>query len=131
MVDDPEEESSECPQERLVTVRQTSPVMSEGEIYVEEMLDLEANAVFRPILQAILWLSELIATTRLRKEKVTKRGLRCDQPRTTRAMHDIVARAQVVLDQESTDMVAVLIVMTRILILVVSLVVKLGCSISP
>ena len=110
-----------------MTLRQTSPVMSEGDIYVEEMLDLEANAVFRPTLQAILWLSELIATTRLRKEKVTKRG-RCDQPETTRAMHDIVAQAQVVLDQEGTDMVSVLIVMTRIVILVVSLVVKLGAQ---
>ena len=81
-------------------------------------VDLEANAVFRPTLQAILSLSELIATTTLRKEKVTKKGPRCDQAVTTRAMHDIVAQAQVVLDQEKADLVSVMVVMTRILILV-------------
>ena len=43
-------------------------------------------------------------------------------------MHDIVAQAQVVLDQETTDIVSVMIVTTRILILVVSLVVKLGAQ---
>ena len=37
-----------------MTVRQTSPAVSAGEIYVEEMVDLEADAVFRPTLQAIL-----------------------------------------------------------------------------
>ena len=111
-----------------MTVRQTSPVISEGSMYVEGMLDLDANAVFRPTLQAILWLSELIATTKLRKEKVTKKGLNCDQPVTTRTLHDIVAQAQVVLDQETTDIVSIMTVMARILILVVSLVVKLGAQ---
>ena len=42
-------------------------------------------------------------------------------------MHDIVAQAQVVLDHE-TDVTSVKVVMTRILILVISLVVKLGAQ---
>ena len=54
---DDSEELSDCPQEQIMTVRQTSSVMSEGEVCVEEMLDLDAHAVFRPTLQAILWLS--------------------------------------------------------------------------
>ena len=42
-------------------------------------------------------------------------------------MHDIVAQAQVVPENES-DLVTVIVVMTRILILVISLVVKLGAQ---
>ena len=38
-----------------MTVRQTSPALSEGEIHIVEEVDLDANAVFRPTLQAILW----------------------------------------------------------------------------
>ena len=110
-----------------MTVRQTSPALSEGEIHMIDELDLDANSVFRPTLQAVLWLSELIATTTLRKEKVTKKGPKSDDVVTTRAMHDIVAQAQVILDNES-DLTAVIVVMTRILILVISLVVKLGAQ---
>ena len=42
-------------------------------------------------------------------------------------MHDIVAQAQVVLDHQ-TDLTSVIVVMTRTLILVISLVVKLGAQ---
>ena len=45
-------EDDDCPQEQIMTVRQTTPAFSEGEFY--------ANSVFRPALQAVLWLSELI-----------------------------------------------------------------------
>ena len=110
-----------------MSVRQTSPTLSEGEMYLVEELDLDANSVFRPTLQAVLWLSELIATTTLRKERVTKNGPRFDEEVTVRTMHDIVAQAQVVLDHES-DLTAVIVVMTRIFILVISLVVKLGAQ---
>ena len=103
-----------------MAVRQTSPTLSDGELYIAEELDLDANAVFRPTLQAVLWLSEVIATTVLRKERVTKKGPRPDDEVTMRAMHDIVAQAQVVLDHES-DLTAVIVVMTRILIWVISL----------
>ena len=124
---DESEEIDECPQEQVMTVRQTSPSMSEGEIYVETMVDLDANAVFRPTLQAVLWLSELIATTAMRK-KMTKKGPKYEEVVTSRVMDDIVAQAQIILDQERSDLVSVMIVMTRILILVVSLVVKLGAQ---
>ena len=70
----------------------------------------DANAVVRPTLQAVLWLSELVATTTLRKERATKRGPKFDQVVTTRAMHDIVAQAQVVLDQENADLITVTVV---------------------
>ena len=120
-------DEEDCPQEQIMTVRQTSPTFSEGEISMAEELDLDANAVFRPTLQAILWLSELIATTTLRKEKVTKKGPKLDDAIATRAMHDIVAQAQVILENES-DLTAVIVVMARILILVISLVVKLGAQ---
>ena len=63
----------------------------------------------------------------LKKEKVTKKGPKSDDVVTMRAMHDIVAQAQVVLENES-DLVTVIVVMTRILILVISLVVKLGAQ---
>ena len=116
-------EDDDCPQEQIMTVRQTTPAFSENELYVAEDLDLDANLVFRPTLQAVLWLSELIATTTLRKETVTKRGPKSDDIVTMRAMHDIVAQAQVVLENES-DLVTVIAVMTRILILVISLVVS-------
>ena len=120
-------EDDDCPQEQIMTVRQTTPAFSESEFYVAEDLDLDANSVFRPTLQAVLWLSELIAITTLRKETVTKRGPKSDDVVTMRAMHDIVAQAQVVLENES-DLVTVIVVMTRILILVISLVVKLGAQ---
>ena len=120
-------EDDDCPQEQIMTVRQTTPAFSENEFYAAEDLDLDANSVFRPTLQAVLWLSELIATTTLRKETVTKRGPKSDDVVTMRAMHDIVAQAQVVLENES-DLVTVIVVMTRILILVISLVVKLGAQ---
>ena len=110
-----------------MTVRQTSPTFSDGEMCMMDELDLDANSVFRPTLQAVLWLSELIATTTLRKDKVLKKGPRLDEEVTTRAMHDIVAQAQVILDHES-DLTAVIVVMARILILVISLVVKLGAQ---
>ena len=99
-----------------MTVRQTSPALSEGEFYVAEDLDLDANSVFRPT-----------AITTLKKERVTKKGPKSDDVVTMRAMHDIVAQAQVVLENES-DLVTVIVVMTRILILVISLVVKLGAQ---
>ena len=118
-------DEDDCPQEQIMSVRQTSPTLSEGELYLAEELDLDANAVFRPTLQAVLWLSELIATTTLRKERVTKNGPRLNKEVTMRAMHDIVAQAQVILDHES-DLTAVIVVMTRIFVLVISLVVKLG-----
>ena len=75
LIKEPQEmDEDDCPQEQIMTVRQTSPALSEGETYGIDELDLDANAVFRPTLQAVLWLSELIATTTLRKEKVTKKG---------------------------------------------------------
>ena len=122
-----EVDEDDCPQEQIMTVRQTSPTLSEGEICTMDGLDLDANSVFRPTLQAVLWLSELIATTTLRTDKVIKKGPRPDEEVTIRTMHDIVAQAQVILDQES-DLTAVIVVMTRILILVMSLVVKLGAQ---
>ena len=120
-------DDEDCPQEQIMTVRQTSPTLSEGDTYMAEDLDLDANSVFRPTLQAVLWLSELIAMTSLKKEKVTKKGPQSDDVVTMRAMHAIVAQAQVVLENES-DLVTVLVVMTRILILVISFVVKLGAQ---
>ena len=128
LLQEPQETDDEdCPQEQIMTFRQTSPALSEGEVYLEEGLDLDANAVFRPTLQAVLWLFELIATTTLRKEKVTTKDLKQDEVVTTRVMHDIVAQAHVVLDHEP-DVTSVIVVMTRILILVISLVVKLGAQ---
>ena len=120
-------EDEDCPQEQIMTVRQTTPAFSESELYAIEDLDLDANSVFRPTLQAVMWLSELIAITTLKKETVTKKGPKSDDVVTMRAMHDIVAQAQVVLENES-DLVTVIVVMTRILILVISLVVKLGAQ---
>ena len=45
----------ECPQEQIMTVRQTSPTISEGEVYLADELDLDANSVFRPTLQAVAY----------------------------------------------------------------------------
>ena len=123
----PDAEEDDCPQEQIMTVRQTTPAFSESEFYGAEDLDLDANSVFRPTLQAVMWLSELIAITTLKKETVTKKGPKSDDVVTMRAMHDIVAQAQVVLENES-DLVTVIAVMTRIFILVISLVVKLGAQ---
>ena len=128
LINEPQEiDEEDCLQEQTMTVRQTSPALSEGEVYMEEALDLDANAVFTPTLQAVLWLPELIATTALQKERITKKGPKHDEVVTTRVMHDIVAQAQVVLDHD-TDVISVITVMTRILILVMSLVVKLGAQ---
>ena len=70
LLQEPQETDDEdCPQEQIMTVRQTSPAVSEGEVYLEDGLDLDSNAVFRPTLQAVLWLSELIATTTLRSPR--------------------------------------------------------------
>ena len=41
-------------------------------------------------------------------------------------MHDVVAQAQTVIDVEQADLIIITVAMTRILILVMSLVVKLG-----
>ena len=101
-------EDEDCPQEQIMTVRQTTPAFSESELYVTEDLDLDANSVFRPTLQAVMWLSELIAITTLKKETVTKKGPKSDDVVTMRAMHDIVAQAQVVLENES-DLVTVIV----------------------
>ena len=72
-------------------------------------------------------LSELIATTKMRKEKVSKKGRKCDQVLTTRVMHDIVAQAQALLEQYKGDLVSAMVVI-RILILAASLVFKLGAQ---
>ena len=44
-------DEDDCPQEQIMSVRQTSPTLSEGELYLAEELDLDANAVFRPTLR--------------------------------------------------------------------------------
>ena len=59
---------------------------------------------------------------------MTKKGPKSDDVVTMRAMHDIVAQAQVCARKMSPTWWTVIVVMTRILILVISLVVKLGAQ---
>ena len=74
-----EEDMEDCPQEQIMTVRQTTPALSEGGLFDEDLVDIGSNATVRPTLRAVLWLSELIATTALHKDKVTRKGPQCDQ----------------------------------------------------
>ena len=62
-----EENADECPQEQIMSVRQTSPGKgSEGDIFFAKSdLTLTQMLFVKPTLQAALWLSELIATTTL------------------------------------------------------------------
>ena len=55
-----EDDIDECPQEQIMTVKQTSPTLSAGKLFDEERVDLDSNTVIRPTLQAVLWLSELL-----------------------------------------------------------------------
>ena len=43
-------DSEDLPQEQVMSVRQTSPAFSEGEVRVEEQLDVESSSALRPTL---------------------------------------------------------------------------------
>ena len=109
-----------------MTARQASPNVPEGEGFDEERVDLDSITVVRPTLQAVLWLSELIATTALQHERVRRKGPRYDQAVAVRHMHDIAAQAQTALELDCANLISVTVAMARILIIVMSLVVKLG-----
>ena len=86
-----ENDSEDLPQEQVMSVRQTSPTFSEGELGVEEQLDVESSSALRPTLQAMLWLSELVAGTTLKGEAVHKSGPRHNPKESTLTLQDVAA----------------------------------------
>ena len=127
-----EEEKQEdelvCPQGRLMTVHQTSPgTLSEGDVIDEETnIDINSNRIIRPTLQVVLCLAELIATTGLKDDRVKKQSPHADSAVAVRAIHDISAQAQTVIDQDQADLINVTVVLAGILILTMTLAVLMG-----
>ena len=124
--DDNEEEIEDCPQDQIMTVRQTSPVISEPEVIDEDKIDIDSNEIIKPTLQSVVWLAELVATTSMKNERIPRKGPKLDQSNTKRILADIVARAQAPFEAEKLELNSVLVALARIAILVLTLVIKLG-----
>ena len=75
--EDDEEEDMECPQEQIMTLRQTSPVLSEPE-FDEDKIDIGSSEIVKPTLQSLVWLAELVATTSMKNERIPRKGPRWD-----------------------------------------------------
>ena len=72
--EDDEEDCDECPQDQIMTIRQTSPVLSEPDFIDEEKIDIDSNEIVKPTLQSVVWLAELVATTSMRNERIPRKG---------------------------------------------------------
>ena len=121
-----EEDVEDCPQDQIMTVRQTSPVFSEPEIIDEEIIDIDSNEIIKPTLQSVVWLAELVATTSMRNERIPRKGPKLDQTNTKRILEDIIARAQAPFEEEKLELSTVLVALARIMILIMTLIIKLG-----
>ena len=126
--EDDEEDYEDCPQDQIMTVRQTSPVLSEPEFIDEDKIDIDSNEIIRPTLQSVVWLAELVATTSMRNERIPRKGPRLDQVNTKRILEDIIARAQAPFESEKLELNNVLVALARIVILIMTLVIKLGAQ---
>ena len=115
--DDEEEGGSDLPQEQI-------PTFSEGEVMVEDRIDIDSSSTLRPTLQAVLWLSELISATRLRQEPVHRRGPVYRRQDAFRTFQDINALMQTV--SENSRFSTVVVVMIKILVLIISMIVRIG-----
>ena len=125
-VDDVDDEGEECPQNQIMIVRQTSPVISEPEFIDEEKIDIDSNEIVKPTLQSVVWLAELVATTSMKNERIPRKGPKLDQTNTKRILEDIIARAQAPFEAEKLELNSVLVSLARIVILIMTLVIKLG-----
>ena len=116
----------DCPQDQIKKIRQTSPVFSEPEFIDEEKIDIDSNEIVKPTLQSVVWLAELVATTSMRNERIPRKGPKLDQTNTKRILADIIARAQAPFEAEKLELNMVLVALARIVILIMTLVIKLG-----
>ena len=121
-----EEDVEDCPQDQIMTVRQTSPGLSEPEIIDEEIIDIDSNEIIKPTLQSVVWLAELVATTSMRNERIPRKGPKLDQTNTKRILEDIIARAQAPFEEEKLELSTVMVALARIMILIMTLIIKLG-----
>ena len=87
--DDNDEDIEECPQDQIMTVRQTSPVISEPEFIDEEKIDIDSHEIIKPTLQSVVWLAELVATTSMKNDRVPRKGPKLDQANTKRILADV------------------------------------------
>ena len=129
LVNDPDEEDEdyeECPQEQIMTVRQTSPVLSEPDVIVEERIDIDSHEIVKPTLQSVVWLAELVATTSMSNDRIPRKGPKLDQSNARRLLQDIAAHAHVSFESDHLDHGKVIIALARIMILTMSLVLKTG-----
>ena len=131
LVEEPKEkteEDMECPQEQIMTLRQTSPVLSEPEVFDEDKNDIDSNAIAKPTSQSLVWLAELVATTSMKSERIPRKGPRLDVTNSKRILQDIAAHALAPLEVDLLEINKVLVALARILILVMSLIIKLGAQ---
>ena len=77
--EDNDEDIEECPQGQIMTVRQTSPVISEPELIDEDKIDIDSHEIIKPALQSVVWLAELVATTSMKNERIPRKGPKLDQ----------------------------------------------------
>ena len=119
--DDNDEDNDECPQDQIMTVRQTSPVISEPEFIDEEKIDIDSNEIIKPTLQSVVWLAELVATISMKNERIPRKGPKLDQTNTKRILDDIIARAQAPFEEEKLELHSVLVALARIVILIMTL----------
>ena len=70
LVEEPEKEDGEnmvCPQEQIMAIRQTSPILSEPKVFHEDKIDIDSNEIAKPTSQSIVRLAEMVATTSTHK----------------------------------------------------------------
>ena len=121
-----EEDPEDCAQDQIMTVRQTSPVFSEPEFIDEEKIDIDSNEIIKPTLQSVVWLAELVATTSMKNERIPRKGPKLDQTNAKRILEDIIAHAHAPFETEKLELNTVLVALARIVILIMTLVIKLG-----
>ena len=123
-----DEDGCDCPQDQIMTIRQTSPVLSEPDIIDDDKIDIDAHEIVKPTLQSVVWLAELVATTSMRNERIPRIGPKLDQTNAKRILEDIIARAQAPFESEQLELSTVLIALARIMILIMTLIIKLGAQ---
>ena len=68
----------------------------------------------------------LVATTSMKNERIPRKGPKLDQTDTKRILDDIIARAQAPFEEEKLELNSVLVALARIVMLIMTLVIKLG-----
>ena len=73
-----EGENMECPQEQIMAIGQTPPIVSEPKMFHENKIDTDSNEIAKPTSQSIVWLAGMVATTSMKTKRIPTKRPRLD-----------------------------------------------------